>query len=672
MTSAHRYLSGIAGLRAIAVLAVVAYHIHAPWLPGGFVGVDVFFVISGFVVALSVSSLPPTRFQDYVSAFYKRRFRRILPASYAYIAAATLIGLLVIPLVQETRLFEPTGAAATVGLSNFMLFKSQGDYFSESSELNPFTHTWSLAVEEQYYFIFPFLSYFIFIKNDRNLRKISIAFLLALAIISLAVAIYTSLKAPIFAFYLLPSRFWELALGFGLQLLLTSSYLPGLALGWRRAADPLAILALSALGLALVSTDPHHFPFPGALVPCLATAALIAVIWLFPGCLVDRVLSQPLPTWFGNVSYSMYLWHWGVIVAMRWTCGLETLPKQICAIVMIVMLSWLSHRFVERPFNRRDDVRTVPARRVFAGYGALAATLAVVSLATHYAKPEIGPPAANRQMVWDPYLAPPQPAGCRAGKTITPVGAGMRLDFDAPCLSAAAPRLFIIGDSHAGAYQRAAWQIAASGAFRTEILTLGGCRVISAIDTPPIEGCQAFLDQAQARVAREGHSGDVVLLAGLQTARYVAGAATDRARPLSPVAIAASRKRLTALAALGPAIIVEAAKPVVPVPQYMCADWYTRGNPVCRLPPNAGPDDVFRRMTEANFGIAQVVSGIPGIIMWDPAKVLCNGRHCEGYRDGKPLYFDQDHLSAYGNDILRPDLLAVAKRASQASGAGAR
>ena len=666
MNSAPRYIRSISGLRAIAVLSILIYHISSAWLPGGFVGVDVFFVISGFVVAHSVANQPQTGFADYVAGFYKRRFRRILPASYAYIAAAMVLGILVIPLTQQTRLFEPAGAAAAVGASNFVLFASEGDYFSTSSELNPFTHTWSLAVEEQYYAIFPFLSYFILIRREPRARRLAIIVLALLAIASLALAVLTSARAPTFAFYLLPARFWELALGFGLRLVLGHLRASDIATALRPAAGGLSAIALLALGYGLIAADPAHFPIPGAILPCLATAGLIAIAWLFPGCLVDRVLAHPLPVWFGTTSYSLYLWHWGVIVAMRWTCGIATLPQQLGALGLSILLGWLSWRLVEQRFNRREGPQPVPPVRVFAAFGALCGVIMATSAAAHFAKPVIGLPAADRRAVWDPYAVPPLAGACARTKIVTPIGKGMRISFGPPCPGPAPHRLYVIGDSHAGAYLRAAWQISNGNLFRVEILSLGGCRVVSPIETPPVDGCPAFLDAALRTVAREARPGDVVLLAGLQTRRYVNAGAPVAPRAVSAAAIDASRRRLAAFAALPVSIVVEAAKPLAAVPQFQCADWFNRGNPVCHPPVKVDPQDLWQRMQDANAGIARIVAGMPDVSVRDPARVLCKGQRCDGYRDGKPVYFDTDHLSAYGNDLLRPALLDMAKAASQA------
>ena len=148
------------------MLSVVLFHINPDWLPGGFVGVDVFFVNSGFVIAYSVMHVRMDRFRDYFLWFYRRRFLRILPAIYLYVLVVGALGVLFLLTTEATKYIEVTGVASLFGSSNFALLRKAGDYFSAASEYNSFTHTWSLAVEEEYYFLFPVFPYAMVVKRD--------------------------------------------------------------------------------------------------------------------------------------------------------------------------------------------------------------------------------------------------------------------------------------------------------------------------------------------------------------------------------------------------------------------------------------------------------------------------------------------------------------------------
>lgn len=182
------YFPGIDGLRAVAVLSVLLFHLNS-LLPAGFVGVDVFFVISGFVVASAAVDLPATKFRYFVAAFYARRLIRIAPALIACLLATMLVMTMIVPVAPDGRLTETntkTGLAALLGFSNVVLSTSSNDYWSPRAELNPFTHTWSLGVEEQFYLVFPFL-YFMWL---RGFKKGASSVLIFAMVCSVAVAIW--------------------------------------------------------------------------------------------------------------------------------------------------------------------------------------------------------------------------------------------------------------------------------------------------------------------------------------------------------------------------------------------------------------------------------------------------------------------------------------------------
>lgn len=668
--SARGYVPAIAGLRSLAVLSIVAYHLDPAWLPGGFVGVDIFFVISGFVVAHSVAGKPHDTFRGYLAWFYKRRFQRILPAAFAYIIVAALLSLLFVPLATPTRFMEITGAAATFAVSNVFLWLKEGDYFAASSEMNLFTHTWSLAVEEQYYLFFPFFSYPLFAstKSGTRARRAAIAFVVVACIASLAAAAWLSSRAPTFAFYMLPTRFWELGLGFLLRLALTEERSAWIAEHTRSYAAIVALIALGGLVASFIATDPTGFPFPGALLPCLATALLIGVLWCHPGIWADRLLSTPVPVWFGNISYSLYLWHWGVIVMMRWTVGIDTLPLHLVALAIMLGIAYLSYTFLETAFHNGEARRKPPSARMFLGYGGAATAVAALCIGCFALKPTLGLAAADRVAIWDPYREPPLPPDCPTAKRNTPLGAGQVVTFPAACTRPDAPNLFIVGDSHAGAYQRSAWRIAETGQYRVALFTLGGCRPIVLSNLPKVAACPEFLSRVRDRIRQDAGPGDVIFLPSLQTTRYRSDEGEPLApRPLEANLIAQSRERVRELASIGPAVIVEGAKPVAMAPLYRCADWFNRNNPDCRPTPGASGTDAMRRMAIAGAGITMVARDLPGVTFWEPGSGLCTARDCPEYIDGKPLYFDTDHLSAYANDRLLPSLKSAIDVASAKS-----
>lgn len=314
------YLPAIDGLRALAVLAVLAFHLDPAFLPGGFAGVDVFFVISGYVVARSLAGREGERVGAFLAGFYARRVRRILPA---LVVCLLLTSLFTVWLVPESWLSSTThrvGLAAFFGLSNLALVLHQDDYFSPRTDFNPFTHTWSLGVEEQFYFIFPLL-FLIWLhwRCHQQGRWIARALLPGLALVSLGVAYLWGQQRPDWAYYLLPARFWELALG----VLLFQWQQGGLRLppAMQRIILPLGLMLIAA---GYLWSDPQAFPYPWALLPVSGSLLVLWGISQGGSGWVLQALQQPVLRYVGLLSYSLYLWHWPVYVLLRWTLGLET------------------------------------------------------------------------------------------------------------------------------------------------------------------------------------------------------------------------------------------------------------------------------------------------------------------------------------------------------------
>jgi peptidoglycan/LPS O-acetylase OafA/YrhL len=209
------YFQEIDSLRAIAVVLVIVYHLNSSMAPGGFTGVDIFFVISGYVISKSLYNNRSDNFFEYITSFYKRRIIRIFPALIFCLVITALFATLLIPKAWLSNSINTTGVFAFLGLSNFALVKFDDGYFDPRSEYNPFTHTWSLAVEEQFYLLFPLL-FFLWIKHQKSSNLLGIFsryLLIFLTVISLIYAYFTTHTAPIKAYYYLPSRFWELSIG---------------------------------------------------------------------------------------------------------------------------------------------------------------------------------------------------------------------------------------------------------------------------------------------------------------------------------------------------------------------------------------------------------------------------------------------------------------------------
>lgn len=362
-----RYRPDIDGLRALAVLPVLMFHFGASWMPGGFTGVDIFFVISGFVIATSIQA-DITSGVFTIQQFYFKRIKRILPA-LAVTLIVTAIAATLILLPDDLVDFGKSLAATSGFVSNFYFWKTSG-YFAASAQTKPLLHTWSLAVEEQYYLLAPMA----FAAIARWGGRRWLLLLGPFAVVSLACSIAAVFLGPTAGFFLLPPRLWELLLGALLALA------GGPLKGPRWVAE-----ALSVLGLALIAYGLFYLQqgeaFPGwnACFPCFGAALLIQSGWRQPGApatLINSVLASAPLVWIGGISYSLYLVHWPIAAFHKYLALGDARPIDIIWMMgLSIALAWLSWRFVERPFRKIDRTHL---RGVLAGQAvALAVGVAV-------------------------------------------------------------------------------------------------------------------------------------------------------------------------------------------------------------------------------------------------------------------------------------------------------
>lgn len=360
-SAATQYLGSradIQSMRALAVGLVVAAHANLPWLPGGYVGVDVFFVLSGYLISgLILRELQLTGSFD-PWRFYARRQKRLLPAMLLVIISTAIAAWAILSPLQQTG-ETAAGQAATIWLSNFYFATRAIDYFSSGMYGNLFLHTWSLAVEEQFYLIWPWLLLFFFGAWQWQGKPFSyrrlISCLLLVTATSLATAIYCAEFHVEDGFYLMPARAWEFALG-SLTYLLRNAC----QLGHFRRLDSLrgrSILAATGwiciLTAAVLYSDNLRYPGAWALLPCLgATLILLDAPEKNPSAFFSRwILHQPLLLFIGDISYSLYLWHWPVLKVGTQVFGSEPIPRLALVITCLILAS-ITYIAIERPIHR--------------------------------------------------------------------------------------------------------------------------------------------------------------------------------------------------------------------------------------------------------------------------------------------------------------------------------
>ncbi len=656
------YIGAVDGLRAIAVLGVMVCHLERSWLPGGFVGVDVFFVISGFVVTLSMMDRRFASVRAMVAFFYARRLRRIAPALIVMLLVATLASVLFVPDAWLSQIIPSTGFAAFFGLSNITLAAQTEVYFAPRAEYNTFLHTWSLGVEEQFYVVFPALIALVTVERLRRWRHLALAALVVLSAASLVLCAIATPRAPVFAFFMLPARFWELGLGMILALAVPR-WRPALAALPRAAGDGLAIVGLLGLALAFARADDQAFPYPWALVPVLSSALLIAIVTAAEAGRATRLLSVAPVAAIGRISYSLYLWHWPVYVMLRWTVGLDTAATRLVAVALAFALAALSYRYVEQPFRRSARLRQRP-RVAIVGLG-LAALLVSAGLArAAFALSGVLSLSTTRDAaVWSPYSAPPAIGTCRAKVATRYEGAIKILDVTpTSCGTLASTRLLVAGDSHAGAYFRMVRELSQARGVAAAIYASPGCAFMDLL-TPiaALDGdCPAQNQAMQAAILAAARPGDTVFLPSLRLRRYrdqEGGDVADGATTVASAALAEARTFVAALAAHGAHVILEAPKPVFKSPPFRCADWFDRVNPICA----AGFSETrasFEAQRAPVLDAERALTTMPHVSLWDPAAILCGARTCDAFRDSQPLDFDTDHLSGFADDLLLPSFSA--------------
>lgn len=346
------YRREIDGLRALAVLPVILFHAGFGWVPGGFVGVDVFFVISGYLItSIILDELEEGRFT--LAGFYERRARRILPALFFVMLVCLPVAWWLL-LPAEMVDFANSVMAVAAFVSN-ILFWLQTDYFAATAEQIPLLHTWSLAVEEQYYLLFPLCMLLAWKLGKRWL----VGLIAGVALLSLGWSEWLWRQSVEANFYLIPSRAWELMLG-----ALTAFYLQKNVpvQGW--VAQLASGLGLGLLVYAVLAFN-EGIPFPSlyALMPTLGSVLLI--LFASPATWVGRLLATPVMVGIGLVSYSAYLWHQPLFVFARMQAAEEPSAAMMAGLsVVVLVLAYASWRWVEKPFR---DRRRFTRQQVFTG-----------------------------------------------------------------------------------------------------------------------------------------------------------------------------------------------------------------------------------------------------------------------------------------------------------------
>ncbi len=500
----------IEGLRAIAIGAVLLYHAGVPHAEGGFIGVDVFFVISGFLITgLLVREWNASARIDLV-VFYARRFRRLLPAALLAIVVTTLGSWLVL---SELRFPGVAGdaAAAALYVSNIRFAGNAIDYLGSEVAPSPLLHFWSLSVEEQFYLFWPLL-----MLVSLKLLGTARIWLLVAAIVagSLALAlIWTDIAAP-WAFFSLPTRAWQLGVGglIAVGVLRLPQRTPGVV------AEGFVWLGLGIIvaGVFAIGADT---PYPGtaALIPVVGTA-LVIMGGTRAATRPSRLLSTAFPRWVGRISYSLYLWHWPLLVLVPIALGVDSLALNLGLVLVATAIAWVSTDLIEGPIRHGRLLPMRPSRSVIGAVGAsvlvAAGTLAAGGLAQG---PATGP--GDGRIIMGSGELPPAVLSGPVPNDLTPPLSGAYYDvpdgYDDDChlefgevdppacvygSPAAETTVMLLGDSHAQQWLPALQRLALDRDWRLHAITKAGCPLIEAtVWNAPLKRSYRECDEWRAR-----------------------------------------------------------------------------------------------------------------------------------------------------------------------------
>jgi len=654
---AMKYRTEIDGLRAIAVLPVILFHGEFAWFGGGFIGVDVFFVISGYLITSIL--LTEKKLGNFsLAQFYTRRARRILPALLLVVVAC-------IPFAwawmapRNMRVFAKSVDTVAIFASNILFAQQADDYFAVASELTPLLHTWSLAVEEQYYVFFPLL---LLLTWRLELRRLAFV-LAAIAIVSFAAAQWSAAHRSAAAFYLAHTRAWELMIG-GLLAIALLDAGPAFL---RSIAAPIRDFA-AAVGLALITYAVFAFdrttPYPGyfALVPTLG--ASLVILFATAGTHVGRWLGIRILVGVGLVSYSAYLWHQPLFAFYRLrNIGEPDSTSLIPIILLAFALAYLTWRFVETPFRRG----MVPTRTFLVGAGSISATLLLFGL-------------VFRGLYWTSSIAISGPLAIM----LTPPAlcdynsAGVGVDGRQFCLigdKRAAPKIAVLGDSHSRALLPGADEIGREVGIGIAHSRDDGCPGLLGIYilTEHTNACHD-LTQRQLEYVRDNHIEKVVLAS--RWTMYTDGDYHGRHARYLAVEESATRTSIEAsrIAFLtGVARTIEAYRQVqaevfvvAEVPQQLYEPdqiYYqllrsgaSATHIADALERMAVPLNMHRKLQEFNRSAFAQRAAAGEITLIDFDSIFCDSARCQIGTPNESYYYDNNHLSAFGASRLTPKI----------------
>lgn len=644
---AQAYRADIDGLRAIAVSVVVLFHAGLPGISGGFIGVDVFFVISGYLITgILFRELSDTGKISLIG-FYARRFARIVPSLVLVIGVTAIAGAaLLSSSLFEVHALAKSAIAALLFVPNLYFYGITSTYFAANSAELPLLHTWSLGVEEQYYLVWPLLLMAAGTGAARGekLRRRCLIAIVAVGVASIVYCAALGVSSPSLAFYNPLSRFWELGVGSALAIV---EMRPRGHAGGRILA--FAGLAMIAAGAFAAREGGGSFPFPLALLPVIGTAAIIAGNGMAPDNQVARLLSLRPMVAVGKVSYAWYLWHWPPL-AFAHLLYLGEAPALVRALTVpaTLLIAFVTVALYENPLRHR--ARELPERRAFAL--GLATILAAIGLSSAiYAAARVGLLPEDPRIKTAFNDRPPMQQACLQQGP----GSGPAQPPAPACLAPQGrPRVIVWGDSHADQWVPAVAAWAAAQDIAVEQLTRGDCPPTLGLvpfsdGGAPDSACAAFNRNALERIAATRDPVIVVLAANWLS--RAAPPADGASPPWFDTGAHTSAESLAALQRGMDSTLAELGRRNIPAILLLQSPFHSRLPAACVM--RLGADQCGLDRARFNADTAPLDGVLRGAAarqddtaILDPAAILCTARECPPELDGRIAYFDRAHVAA--------------------------
>jgi peptidoglycan/LPS O-acetylase OafA/YrhL len=633
------YRPDIDGLRAIAVLSVILYHADKTMLPGGFVGVDIFFVISGYLISLHIFRDLATGHVS-IKEFYRRRIKRIAPPMLLVVA---------LTLFASQQLLRPEDAEAAAESALWSLFSAVNVYFWQSTDLSyfassanekPLLHLWSLGVEEQFYILWPLLLMLAYRRSHAR------GFLIIAAVTSAASFLLGDLYFPTdpsFVYFMLPARGGELLLGAIASLIV---------LKWGHVALPLGTIRIAAatgfvvlLASLVFTSDEQAFPGWRALPPTLGTTALI-LSGHFADSGPTRLLRRAPLVWVGLISYSAYLWHWPLMAIYRYGVGEPGTAARIIFIVLTLLLAWLTYLFVEQPARRSRGTATQVLLRQFAVPAGMLALIAALAMKLDGYGIRWHSAAYRQELITLRSTVRPPYSFEHVCQRQRLTAADARNPVCVSGLLRAKTDTVLWGDSNAASYVDMISVLARSAGFSYRNVEVGAC--------PPVFGNpERFVEMRRLADCRASL---VIARQVVEAARVVivSGSWTDYERR-SAEFLPAFFDTVRALASDGRLVLILGKAPVIAGYDRLCREkalsFPGRNCWIRAVPLRSDIAAINERLR--NFAASTL-----NVEYFDATSFLCPGGLCSAFGpDGQPIYFDSGHLTVQGSRKLGDQIL---------------